>query len=321
MKSSRPGKTASPKGGTPPRVHARVQGKRQTGRGGNRNLAKASTRGSSGIGMTAIMGWSVAFAAVAVLIIAAAVYLSRPTGNGSGTPVAPQVTTPASIPADGRTLGVASAPVTLDLYADFRCSACYQFTTGGTEGSLFTNYIATGKARLIWHDRLMIDELRGGHASKDAANAAWCAADQGKFWVMHDWLYANSSEDPSAFTMARLSDIGKAAGLDMSTYQPCLDQGTHNAAIAAENAGEVKQISATPTVMVNGKLVGDMGHIPTYDQIRAAIDTAPTATPSPQATAQPTPTATPSPSPSPPPEPTATATVPATVKPNASPST
>jgi protein-disulfide isomerase len=184
--------------------------------------------------------------------------------------------TSTDIPSNDRTLGSLNAPVTIDLYGDFRCSACYQFTVGGTEKSLVDNYIATGKARLVWHDRLIIDELTQQTASRDAASASRCAADQGKFWVMHDWLYANQSptEDASAFTKSRLADIGRAAGLDMSKFQPCLDQGTHDSEVATENANAPKQVTGTPTVYVNGHYVGTAGSWPQYDEIKTVIDAA-----------------------------------------------
>jgi hypothetical protein len=55
---------------------------------------------------------------------------------------------------------------------------------------------------------------------------------------MHDWLFANQDpqESPSAFTIARLEAIGKAAGLDTSKFNPCVENGTHLADIAAEKA-------------------------------------------------------------------------------------
>jgi protein-disulfide isomerase len=207
-----------------------------------------------------------------------AVFVTQPSG-GPGAVVAPSVVTPSNIASADRTLGNPAAPVTVAIYGDFRCSSCFQFTTGGTEEKLVTNYIATGKAKLVWHDLLSIDKLRGGTASRDAANAAWCGADQGKFWIMHDWLYANDdspNEDAAAFTPTRLSQIGKAAGLDMAKFQPCLDGGTHDAAIAAEAATTPQDAAGTPSIFVNGKFVGDPSAnlVPTYDQIKAAIDAA-----------------------------------------------
>jgi len=227
---------------------------------------------------------------VAAVVVAAAILVSQPSSGGTTSVQPPTVVTPTGIPANGRTLGQPNAPVTIDLYGDFRCSACFGFTTGGTESDLVTNYIATGKAKLVWHDLLSIDELRGGTASRDAANAAWCAADQGKFWTMHDWLYANDqhpSEAASAFTSSRLSAIAKDAGLDMSKFQPCFDSGTHNADIAAEQSSTPSQAGGTPTVFVAGKFVGTASYVPTYQQISAAIDAALASSPSASPSASP----------------------------------
>ena len=248
-----------------------------------RNLARAGSHSTGSSELSPILGWTVAFVVIAAVVIGAAILISQQNSNASTTINAPTVVTPSNIATDSRTLGQAGAPVTVDIYGDFRCSACLFFTTGGPEKNLVTDYIATGKVKLVWHDRLIIDENLGGHTSRDAANAAWCAADQSKFWTMHDWLYANSAETSTAFTAARLSDIGKQAGLDMSTYQTCLDAGTHDAQITAENAAETATINSTPTLVVNGTAAADSS----YASLKAAIDAA---------LARPAPTAAPSPS-------------------------
>jgi protein-disulfide isomerase len=275
MTSKRAGKR-SPGSGTPPDGKTSPKKQRQAGREASRALARAGTRGSSDRVADPLLLWSLAFIAVAIVVVAVAVFVSQPSGSSPGAVVAPNVVTPSNIASLGRTLGNSNAPATIDVYGDFRCSACYRFTSDGTEKNLVANYVATGKAKLVWHDLLSIDRFDGGTASRDAANAAWCAADQGKFWVMHDWLYANqgTSEAASAFTLSRLSDIGKAAGLDMSKFQPCLDQGRHDAAIAAEAATTPPDATGTPAIFVNGKFVGDPSAnlVPTYDEIAAAID-------------------------------------------------
>ena len=277
MTSKRAGKR-SPGSGTPPDGKTSPKKQRQAGREASRALARAGTRGSSDRVADPLLLWSLAFIAVAIVVVAVAVFVSQPSGSSPGAVVAPNVVTPSNIASLGRTLGNSNAPATIDVYGDFRCSACYRFTSDGTEKNLVANYVATGKAKLVWHDLLSIDRFDGGTASRDAANAAWCAADQGKFWVMHDWLYANQSptENASAFTMPRLSDIGKAAGLDMSKYQTCLDQGTHDAAIAAEQTAKPAQVTATPSILVNGRYVAgaNANSWPTYDLIKAAIDAA-----------------------------------------------
>jgi len=262
--------------GTPPNDRGPAKQGRPAGREANRSLARAGTRGSDG-GFGSLMLWSMVFVVIAVVVVAITLIATgAKSGTASGPVAAPAVITPLKIASTGRTLGNPNAPVTIDLYGDFRCSACLSFTAGGTEQSLVDNYIGTNKVKLVWHDFLSIDKIQGNTASRDAANAAWCAADQGKFWVMHDWLFANQSatEDPSAFTGARLSDIGKAAGLDMSAYQPCLDAGRHYADIAAEDQATPSGVTGTPAVFVNGVLVtgGAANGWPQYPQIKAAID-------------------------------------------------
>lgn len=271
--------------GQPSAGPAPAGGGRPANRGSDRALHRASTGGGSG-GPDPLLVWSLVFIFVAAVVVGAALVLTRGGGGGTTAVKPPTVVTPANIPSNGRTLGQANAPVTVDIYGDFRCSACFGFTTGGTEASLVSNYIATGKAKLVWHDLLSIDLRDGSGASRDAANAAWCAADQGKFWTMHDWLYANDespTEAASAFTSTRLSEIAKDAGLDMTAYQTCFDAGTHNADIAAEQSTTPSQAAGTPSIFVDGKFVGTTDYVATYQQISAAIDAA-LASPAPSAT-------------------------------------
>jgi len=276
MTSNRPGGRSSSGGSLPPTSRRSARQQRLANREANRTLNRAGTRGSGGSGASPLLMWSLVFVVVAIVVVGAALFFTQSSGGGTstGTPLAPGVVTQGSIPSSGRTLGNAGAPVTVDLYGDFRCSACFDFTTGGTEQSLVSNYVATGKAKLVWHDFLTIDGNDGTTASRDAANAAWCAADQGKFWTMHDWLYANQSptEAASAFTLARLSDIGKAAGLDMTKFQPCLTGGTHNGDIATEMSSLPSDAGGTPAIYVNKKLVGVSGAVATYAELQTAID-------------------------------------------------
>jgi len=300
MTSNRPvGRPSSGKN-APPTSRRSARQQRLASREANRAITRASTRGSEGGGMSSLVLWSVVAVVVAVVVVAGLVLLSSSKSNTSGTPTTPGVVTPTTITWNGTTLGNASAPVTIDLYGDFRCSACLAFTVGGTEKNVVDSYVATGRAKLVWHDFLTID-TPGVTSSRDAANAAWCAADQNKFWTMHDWLYANQSPDESSpsFPKSTLSDIATAAGMDMTKFQPCLDGGTHNDAIAAEQTNKPAEVTGTPTVFVNGKLVGAQGSVATFAQIKAAIDgigasPAPSVSAAPSATMAPSVTAVPS---------------------------
>jgi protein-disulfide isomerase len=276
MTSNRPAGRPSSGSSAPPTSRRSARQQRLANREANRAITRASTRGSEGGGMNSLILWSVVAVVVAVVVVGGLLLVSQSKSNSSGAPTAPGVVTPTTITSNDRTLGNANAPVTLDLYGDFRCSFCLDFTVDGTEKSVVDNYVATGKAKLVWHDFLTVDK-DGSNASRDAANAAWCAADQGKFWTMHDWLYANQgpTEEASAFTKSRLSDIGKGAGLDMTKFQPCLDGGTHNDAIASEQTSIPKDAGGTPSLFVNGKLVvPPAGKTLAYDSVKPAIDAA-----------------------------------------------
>jgi protein-disulfide isomerase len=240
----------------------------------DRALARAGTRGALS-GASALLIWSALFLVVGVVVIGLAYLATRP-GGGSADVHAPAVLTATDIPHNGPTLGNANAPVTIDLYGDFRCSACFWFTvTGDVEGQVVDKYVRTGQAKLVWHDYLVIDHGDGATASRDAANAALCANDQGKFWLMHDWLYANQAKDesPGAFAKDRLLAIGQAAGLDMATFRPCVEQGTHDAEIEAEQTNVPAGIAGTPSVFINGKAIST-GYVPTFEQISAAVEEA-----------------------------------------------
>lgn len=54
--------------------------------------------------------------------------------------------------------------------------------------------------------------------------AAYCAADQNKFWQMHDALFANNRdvEEQGSFAPRRLQEIAQSIGLNMSDYNSCV---------------------------------------------------------------------------------------------------
>ena len=271
-KSSPARNTTSNRPTPPTRRSARQE--RLAARQDRRDLRTAGTYGRSG-GMPPIVLWSGVAVVIAAIVIVAAVVLTKPPSTSSTTNFnAPTVTTPSDIPANGQTLGNASAPVTLDLYSDFRCTGCGAFVTN-MEPKLVTDFVKTGKIKLVYHDFLTID-ADGSNASRDAANAALCASDEGKFWQMHDWLFANQSpqESPSAFTIDRLIGIGKAAAVDSDAFETCVNKGTHDSEIAAEQTSAPAGINATPTIFINGKVVNSSlggNYQPTYDDIAKAI--------------------------------------------------
>lgn len=195
--------------------------------------------------------------------------------------IAPSAQTPGSIPSTGRSLGDPNAPVTLDVWVDFRCVFCGEFARG-VEQQLVARYVAKGTLKIVYHDFIVIDSADGAHASEDAASAALCAADQGKYWVYVDWLWANQAPDEAAwrFSRDRLLEMARRAGLDVPAFQACYDAGTHRAAVRAESASAAaSSIPGTPTALVNGRQL----ELLDLATISAAVDAALKATSSPGA--------------------------------------
>jgi protein-disulfide isomerase len=176
-----------------------------------------------------------------------------PGSHALPAPVAPgaNVRTPDSVVTSGRTVGSSNAPHTLDIWVDFQCPACGEFNRD-VEPQIMDNYVSTGKARVVFHDYIIIDQVRGGTESLDAANAAMCASDQGQFWKYHDWLFANQyGEGSGAFSKTRLKAIARSAAIvDLNSFNSCVDGGSHNAEVSAEKlpTGAI----GTPTLVVDG---------------------------------------------------------------------
>jgi protein-disulfide isomerase len=236
----------------------------------------------------AVIGFVILIVASALVLLVAAPRNAGQQGFGNGVPaiqasgmdhvssgaiVAPTVTTPATIPSSGRTLGNASAPVTVDIYEDFQCPTCEAFTIT-SEPQIVANYVWTGKVKLVYHDFLVIDSGPGGTTeSLDAANAALCASDQGQFWPYHDWLFGNQHwENSGEFTKDRLKTIAQGVGIkDLAKFTSCVDDGSHNADIKSAQTQIPTAFQGTPTLIVNGGAPLDSFD---YATVSAAIDRA-----------------------------------------------
>ena len=188
-----------------------------------------------------------------------------------------------SIPRQGATLGAASAPVSVDVWEDYQCPYCRIWSTQ-LEPQVITDFVATGAARYQFHDFAFLGSGHTPDESLNAAVAASCAGDQGKFWPYHDWLYANqnpSGENGGWFSRARLDAIAQQVGLVQATFDTCLaDPAKASAVLAERTAGIALGVNATPTIFVNGTAQAQL----TYAAIAAAIRAAePTSSASPGA--------------------------------------
>ena len=173
-------------------------------------------------------------------------------------------------PAQGYTIGKADAPVEITEFDDFECPGCGNFAMV-TEPDVRKRIIEPGLAKLTFYD-FPLPQHRN---SQPAHNAAACAADQNKFWEMHDRLFATqdqwntqATDNPKPFFEKYASDIG----LNTKVWEACYDSRKHQGRILANaNEGERRQISSTPTFIVGDKLYP--GSLP-YDVLKAIVDSA-----------------------------------------------
>jgi protein-disulfide isomerase len=184
-------------------------------------------------------------------------YLDELRGAARGISIAfepPRQTVP--VAAGDNVKGPATARVEVVEFGDFQCPICRSIEPALKR--LQTEHKTD--VRLVWKDF----PLDGHPDARPAAEAARCAADQGKFWDYHDKLFANQE----GLGKSRLRDYAKQLKLDAAAFTTCVDKGRHradvdNAVAAAADLG----VSATPTVFINGRLV--VGAVPyeTYERI------------------------------------------------------
>jgi protein-disulfide isomerase len=140
--------------------------------------------------------------------------------------------------------GPAAAPVKIVLFSDFECPFCSRVEP--TLRELEKSY--GDRLQLVFRQFPL---PMHAHARK-AAEASLCAADQGKFWEMHDLLFA----DQKNLELAALDARAAKLGLDGAAFDSCLDSGRHAAEIQADiAAGGRAGVAGTPTLFVNGHLV------------------------------------------------------------------
>ncbi len=149
--------------------------------------------------------------------------------------------------------GDENAPVTIIEFSDFQCPFCGRFARE-TKVQIEEAYVATGKVRFAyWNYAFLGDE------STWAAEAAECAADQGRYWEYHDKLFnEQSGENEGGFSKENLKRFAVELGLDSVLFNECLDSGKYTELIQSD-AMIAQQIGvrSTPSFLINGTpLVG-----------------------------------------------------------------
>ncbi|MEO8561216.1 MAG: DsbA family protein [bacterium] len=172
--------------------------------------------------------------------------------------------------AEGYLLGSPNAPIEVIEFADFECPGCGQFANL-TEPDVRTNLVNTGKVRI----RFMDYPLPMHRNTWDASLAAACANEQGKFWEMHDMLFANQDRwNGEATSKPRpiIAEMAKGLGLDMTKYGSCMDNETQRAKVQSHLLeAQRRNVTQTPTFIVGDVMVP--GALP-YDSFKKLVDDA-----------------------------------------------
>jgi len=195
-------------------------------------------------------------------------------GAGAGAGAQPQGFTEAVLNLEGAQIqGDKNAKVTLVEFTDFQCPFCGR-NFQQTYPQIYDNYVKTGKVKYV--SRNFPLESIHPFAFK-AAEAAQCAADQGKYWEMHDKLFTNQT----ALAADDLMNYSKAIGADTAKFKECLDGGKATAKVRSDmEEGRKAGVTGTPgfylgqtepnakTVKVTKNLVGAQP----YANFKDAID-------------------------------------------------
>ena len=166
-------------------------------------------------------------------------------------------------------VGNPNAPITILEWGDFQCTFCYRFHESSLN-IIQREYIETGIVNLVFKDFPL-----NGPDSVLAAEAAYCAEDQGKYWSYHDELYANwAGEKTGWITDDSLNQFAITSDLDIEKFNSCLDDHKYRQRVLdLEQFGREIGIDATPSFLIfnDEKIIKIRGNQP-IDVFRKVID-------------------------------------------------
>ena len=157
-------------------------------------------------------------------------------------------------------MGNPSATITIVEWGDYQCTFCYKFHHS-TMNIIKQDFIETGKVKLVFKDFPL-----NGPDSVLAAEAAYCAQDQGKYWQYHDELYKNwGGERTGWITRDSLDKFATTVSLDLEKFDKCLDDHKYLERVnQMYEFGKEIGIDATPSFLVfnNEKIIKITGNQP-----------------------------------------------------------
>lgn len=192
----------------------------------------------------------------AVLVAAIAVAgCATNGGEAAEHAAAPDAASAAAQPnEDYRSLGSATAPVTMIEFTDLQCPYCARFALE-TWPVLRARYVDTGKVHFVSRDL----PLPFHEFALPAAVAARCAGEQGKFWEFREALFRGQSK----LATAPYDEIARRFGVDVAKFAACRADAASFAAVRDDAALAARHgIASTPTFvvgrMIDGQFMGEV---------------------------------------------------------------
>jgi protein-disulfide isomerase len=157
---------------------------------------------------------------------------------------------------------------TIDLWEDPQCPICNDFEVAN--GNYIDDLVRNNKAKVVFHVLSFL-----GAESTAAANAEFCAADEGHYLDFHKAVYLVQPglENSGFFNTANLLKIGSYVGLTSKTFTDCVTNGSKLAQVqAALDSMPKYNVKGTPTVFINGKLWQRKSSTFILDEFSAAVE-------------------------------------------------
>jgi protein-disulfide isomerase len=215
-----------------------------------------------------LAGITAAVVVVIAVVVAIAVQANR-------TSVSANAAVPANTIDNGTVIsvGTSTAPVTVDLYEDLQCPNCKAFED--TNAATLASLVAAGTVQAHYHPMAFLDNSTNNRYSTRALNAAAAvlnAAGPTAYQKFHDLLYANQPpETGTGLTDAQLISYAAQAGASGPTVQQQINDLTYGDWVKNETDQASKDgVTATPTVLVDGKKVADISNAGFTQAITAA---------------------------------------------------
>jgi protein-disulfide isomerase len=143
-------------------------------------------------------------------------------------------------------LGTPGARITIVEFGDYQCTYCHAFHQN-TKDQIIQDYVNTGKVNFVFRDFPL-----NGPASVLAAQAAYCAGDQNKYWQYHDELYNNwGGENTGWVNQKSLDQFANSVNLDLTEFDTCMtDKKYEQKVFDNQQFGTKLGVNATPSFII-----------------------------------------------------------------------